>query len=219
VDFQDIYQEVFNRGFHYLDDSGTELARVKQWVNDAYSEICEIEDWPFLETTATGNAPLALTRCRNVESVVNTTDGIPLTWAPRRWVIDIFGTVPAGTPRWWYLEWSATDTATVNVAPTAVDGLSVRLFQHPVALSADGDTPVIPARFHWLIVEGAVAKAYRDADQYQEAQAVEMRLAEGINSMRTQLLQQGKPSPNLMTIEEQALQTPTGQTVVKGGEA
>ena len=147
----DMRTEVFARGFQYLNDGSTEAARVLQWVNDAVTEINEEADWPFLEATTTGNAPLALTRARNVESVVNTTDGVELDWAPRRWIMDIYGTPPAGTPKYWYVEHLATDTLTVVVAPTAADGLSVRYFQHQTAL-ATGDTSIIPARFHWLAV-------------------------------------------------------------------
>lgn len=196
MDFSDLYGAVFARGFNYLNDGGSELARVKRWVNEAYHELCEEADWPFLETVVTGAAPLALTRARNVAVVYDDTDKCDLTPSTQQAVISQYGDVPTdGIPLYWYSVTSATDTITVKTAP-APSGKTLRVvfYQHPADLSGDTDEPIVPSRWHYLIEEGAVRRAYADADQDTEAARCEGTRQLGLVSMRKYLLNQAPPS-------------------------
>jgi hypothetical protein len=184
----EVVQEVLNRGFHYMDDGGTEEARVQRWVNDSYHEICEEADWPFLEATAAGAATLALTRCRRVIDVAHTTDNRSLAYATRAQIREMYGVTPeSGTPTYWYPSTSATDTYTINVAPVSTDSVSVLFVQYAATLTGS-DALVIPARYHWVVVEGAVRRAYADSDQYEQAAACEAFRQSGLKQMKESLL-------------------------------
>src|SRR5258706_7930717 len=97
--------EFFARGFNYLDDSGAGQTRATTWINDAYHEICEASDWPFLETTATpGAAPVTLTDLRKVLTVHDATTHLPLRPTNRKWIVAHYGDVASstGSPRFYY---------------------------------------------------------------------------------------------------------------------
>lgn len=195
MDFAELTAAFYARGFNFMNDAGSEETRAQRWVNEAYHELCEEADWPFLETIVTGTAPLALTRARNVSSVVNTTDQQTLIPTTQAWVNESYGTIPTGgVPRYWYAVNSATDTITVKTAP-APSGktLSVVFYQHPADLTGTDD-PVVPSRWHYLIVEGAVRRAYQDNDQVEEAAVAEAARQAGLVSMRRWLLNQAPPA-------------------------
>lgn len=195
-DLEAIRTAVFKRGFNFMDDSGTESARVDDWINEAYHELCEENDWPFLQTTVSGTAPLALTRARNVESVYDTTDEYPLTPTTLKWVNENYGDPTTdGLPIYWYSVTSATDTITVKTAP-APSGktINVVFYQHPADLAVDADIPVVPARWRRLIFLGAIRRAYEDNDQSEQAVAVEAERSAGLEKMERFLLNQAPPS-------------------------
>ena len=57
ITLAELRTEVFSP-YSYLNDSGTQAARVDRWINQAYHELCDQAPWPFLEATSTGAAPL-----------------------------------------------------------------------------------------------------------------------------------------------------------------
>ena len=193
-------QEVFNRGFHFMNDNGVEEARVKQWYNEAYIEICEAEEWPFLVATASGAAPLALTRARRVTDVIDTVQEVPLDYMPKKSLRAIYGVIPTDSPRFWYPT-TASDTITVNLAPVSTNALAVDFIQYPALLSADGDIPVVPVRWHWVITEGAVRRAYEDNDQDIPAATAEKRFQYGLQGMRKSLIPESYDSIPIISTE------------------
>lgn len=195
MDFAELQVAFYARGFNFMNDSSTEEARAQRWINEAYHELCEEDRWPFIETLVTGAAPLALTRARDVVSVVNTTDEQTLIPTTQRWVNESFATIPTdGLPRYWYAVHSATDTITVKMAPAATGKtLSVVFYQHPADLTGTDD-PVVPARWHHLILDGAVRRAYLDNDQAEQAAQAEASRQAGLVGMRKWLLNQAPPS-------------------------
>src|SRR3954462_2289412 len=93
--FSDLRTELSRRGFDYLDST-----RLGNFTNDAYlRDICEVQDWPFLEASTSGTAPVTVSDLRTVEYVIDSTNGVKLSPIDRRnltdWTVDLTTT---GTP-------------------------------------------------------------------------------------------------------------------------
>lgn len=188
MNFQALRDEVKARGFDYLTDT-----RVGQFVNTSYQELCELMSWPFLETTITGSPPLAITDVRAVLSVTDTTNKTTLAPVDRRNMERIDPTLDeAGQPCAWWLE-----NTTLSVWPTATPNisLSVRYLKVPVDLVATGDTPVVPTRFHDIIVDGAVLRAQKDNDDYGAAQTTQALWQQGVDRMVASLMNRALDRP------------------------
>lgn len=157
----DLRTEVSSRGFDFATS-----ARLNTWINRAYHRACERHPWPFLQVTVTGTSPLAITDLRNVLSVIDTTTKATLGWEDRRNIYERDPTLDVtGSPTSWYLDGS---NLTVYPANTT-DSIQVWYLKVPSDLTADSDTPLFPARFHYLIVDGACAMAYEDSDNFDAA--------------------------------------------------
>lgn len=164
MDFTTLQTEVFARGYDYLNDGGAGLARAKRWINQSYLELCTRASWPFLKATTTGTAPLTIADLRAVLSVVDTTNVQQLFSVDRRWLMSVDPALTSGTPTSYYLE-SATQ---IKVWPVQAVSLSVNYLKTPAQLSAGGDTPLVPDEWCDVIVDGAVLKAEKDNDQYDQ---------------------------------------------------
>lgn len=168
------------RGFNHI--STTEQER---WINQAYQELCEEAPWPFLEVSTSGVSPLSLTDVRTILSVSDTTTQRTLWGLDRRDVVDQDPDMnDTGSPEYFYLD---DNTLTVYPANTT-DTIAVRYIEVPDVLDSDSDTPDIPTRFQELIVDGAVIKAYKAADEFDAAQMVRVEWNEGVMKMRRSLL-------------------------------
>ena len=194
MNYNDLLAEVQARGFDYLDPT-----RINRYINQVYLNICEEEQWPFLETTETGTAPLTTTaEIRGVDSVVDTTNASILSWMDRRRLIEIDRDLTTtGTPRYWY----QTTQSTISVYPanTAVT-LSVHFFKVPTELSAESDTPLIPQRWQDLIIDGVAIRAYKDTDDYDAAGNVQQWYDAQLQQMRdSELRHYGEPDFVTMT--------------------
>lgn len=189
--FLELQTEVFARGFDYLNDGAAGTTRIKRWINDAYHELCEEADWGFLEADQTGTAPVITTDMRSILSVVDTTSKTELPFVDRRTLADTYADLTTtGTPRFYYIE----EGRIVRTYPVG-GSLSVHYLKFPADLSANGDTPVVPARYHGLIVDGAVRRALLDRDNPEEAQAVEQHRQVGLAQMKRTLIGQARRAP------------------------
>lgn len=166
--------EVKARGFDYLSD-----ARVTIMLNNAKNRLEDAHDWPWLEATQNGVAPLTITDLRQILYVVDTTNDTLLTGVDVRDIAD--DTTDTGTPSYWYLD----GLTTLRVWPLATPTLSVRYLKYSPELTGT-DTPLIPARYHPVWVDLATADAFRDNDDQAQAQAYEatanQRIAEMIEN-------------------------------------
>lgn len=168
MNLEDLRTELLARGFDYLSSS-----RAENYLNDAYLvDICEEEDWPFLEDVKEGPAPLEIADLRAIEYVTNATQVTKLDPLLRSRITDDWNPdlTQVGTPSLYYV----TKGTTVNVFPVSTDEIAVRYWKVPTRLSGNA-TPLLPERFHSLIVDGAVARAYEDSDDYELAQAAKDR--------------------------------------------
>lgn len=85
MNLSDLTTELGARGFDYLTE-----ARRTYFLNQAYlTDICESEEWPFLEATATGASPLAITDLRVIESVIDEDQQVKLTPLTRKAITDL----------------------------------------------------------------------------------------------------------------------------------
>jgi hypothetical protein len=190
VNLGQIRAEVAARGFDHVSPA----SRIDAWINRVYFELCEEEAWPFLESTEEGTAPLTVTDLRTIESVIDTTNQKKLTPLDRRMITDFDYTLStAGSPDYYY----TTTVTTVNVYPTnTTNTLSVRYWRVPDELTADASTPVLPARFHQVLVDGACGLAYLDTDNLEAADAMTARVEDAKTRMRESLLVQQWDRPD-----------------------
>lgn len=181
MNFAQLDTEFAARGFKHLG------SRRAQYLNDAYLlDICELEHWPWLEKTAKGKAPLEISDLGHIWYVIDRTTNVQLQPLLEARIMDDWSTdlTTVGSPELFYI----TGGDTVNTYPTsATDELEVRYWGVAPELSG-GDEPLLPKRFHSLIVDGAVARAYENSDDYELAQASKARFDERLEAMRESLL-------------------------------
>ncbi len=191
TDLASLRTELAARGFDYLSDT-----RKTYFLNDGMQELAEMYPWPFLRTTATGVAPLAITDVGQVLSVYDSTNQCMLRSADGR---DL-ETSTAGTPTYWYLE----DT-TLKVEPTnTTASLIVRYIKVPAELSATTDTPLFPARYRAMIVDAAQIRALsEDSDSPELAAGIQARLDAKVIRMRDALMSREYDSPSLIIASTQ----------------
>lgn len=171
--------EVRARGFDYLPND-----RINQFLNVAMHEVCEAADWPFLEATATGTPPLTINDLRTVESVEDTASGRKLLPIDRRDLTDRYRDLTVtGDPCWYYLD----GTNIVDVFPRG-GTLRVRYFKTVTDLASDSDTPVIPGRYQYIIIDWAVARCFAANDEPSHAEAARQEGDRIMAMMRESLL-------------------------------
>lgn len=185
----ELREELQGRGFDYLP-----ATRQTAFINRAYQEMCAEEDWPFLEATTSGNAPLTISDLRTIEAVVDSTNTRRLQPLDRRNILDSDWTLATtGNPVNYYL----TTGTTVNVYPANTSNtIAVRYWSVPAALDDDGDEPVIPSPWHQMIVDGAVAYAYFDSDNFEAAREMLNLWGESKIRMREALLVGQRDGPD-----------------------
>ncbi len=186
---------VYQRGFHYLYDETGDDTRADYFINNSYIDICTMEDWPFLENIATGIAPITITDLSSIESVIDSTSVMKLSPLDRRNITDDWDTnlATAGSPTFYYL----TQGSVVNVYPTnTTDTISVRYWRQATELVSDGDTPLVPASGQSGIIEGAVAQAYADSDNFDAAQQAYALRDQAVENMRELLLNWNRDQPD-----------------------
>lgn len=168
------------RGFSHI--GNTELDR---WINQAYQELCEEAQWPFLEVSTTGTAPLAIADLRTVLSVSDTTQGTVLEHRDRRDLVELDPEMnETGTPEYFFLS-----DNTVSVYPlNTTDTIAVRYIEVPDELDDDADVPDVPERYHELIVDGAVIRCYKTSDEWDVANALRVDWEAGVGRMRRAIL-------------------------------
>ena len=158
--FGGLLTEFYARGFDYLDDSASGTVRAKRWINDAYHAINELDNWPYLEATAMGAAPLTIADLRTIDSVYDVTNDQVLTLRAANELVTEYGDLASlGIPK----DCWVSGGNTVNVCPVQAVSLSVRYWKVATDLVNTTDEPLIPDRFRYVLVDYAVAAAMRDS--------------------------------------------------------
>jgi hypothetical protein len=160
VTLDEIAAEVEARGFHHIPAS-----RIKAWANARYRRVNAKHPWPFLETTATITPPDTIADLRTVLSVVDTVSGATVPSEDRRTILEFDPNLSGtGSALVWYIDGGA-----LSVYPASTNELSV-LYLKRAAAMGDADEPLWPEDYHYGLVEGACADAYRNTDNFEAAQ-------------------------------------------------
>jgi len=183
--FGELLTEVYANGFDYLDDGGAGETRVKRWVNQSYQELCAANDWPFLEATATGAAPLTISDLGKVLYVVNTDTYQTLIESDAKSISTIGYPSGGGSSAMYYY---ITGGDTVATYPAAGNALSVRYIKTPTDLSASSDTPLVPTPWQDIIVLGAVRRALLDDTDSGSLGVVRQEWSDRVQMMQSALM-------------------------------
>lgn len=174
-----IRAEVQARGFDYVTN-----ARVDTWINRSYQRINDREAWQFLEATATGAAPLTIASVRAVLSVIDTVTERVLEYDDERTIRERDPSLSrTANPDSWYL-----DGTQIKVFPLSTNNLNVRHLAFPATLTLDADTPIWPARYHYILVDAAVAQGYKDSDNMETFAIAQEDVNQQVFEMATALL-------------------------------
>lgn len=187
---------VASRGFARL-SAGDQ----QQVVNDAVHELDSLEPrWPYLLTSTTGTMPLVIADLLEVATVLNTTTDTKVEYVDFEDFAAYAGELSrTGTdPQYWYF--TAGSTTSLTGYPVTSRTVQVVYWKTSSDLSAGGDTPLAPSRWHHVIVDMAVRNAHvlKGVDPPASLEAsIDRKLAR----MRTDLLyrQSAGPSQVLVT--------------------
>lgn len=129
---------------------------------------------------------------RRVQAVHDATNRVPLRPTTRRWIVSTYGDVVSttGVARFYYVE-----NSVVRAYPVA-GTITVYYYKVPADLAVSTDTPVVPTRFHTIITDGAVRRAYEDMNNFQGAEVTEQARQIKLQNMKMILLTQS-PLPDL----------------------
>jgi hypothetical protein len=196
--FATLITELKARGFDYLSD-----ARAGAFINAAYGELCDAADWPFLETTTSGAAPLTISDVRQVLYVIDTANKVKLRHREVESITEQdpdFSTAGApnttGTPVFWWLH----DMSSIKVYPASTVTLAVRYRKFQAELTGT-DTPIIPARFHTGIADVAAAMAAaHDESNDKDQSVVRAEVDRVISRMGRQLLVRNLDGPDFVDV-------------------
>ena len=180
--------EFYARGFDYLNDNGPGEVRATRWINQSYLEICELDDWPFLQASSTAPLPATISDLGTVESATNTVTQSPIKFVDRRSLVDAYSDLTTlGSPLYGYITYGTT----VNGYPvSSSENVTVWYWKVPTELTLTTDSPVMPARYHYAIIDYACARAYMDSDNPDMAQAARRDGEALVALMRERLLTQ-----------------------------
>jgi hypothetical protein len=183
----EIRAEVRARGYDYLPDS-----RIDLWIQQTYLWVCSLYPWPFLETTASGPAPLTIT---DLSQILHVSDGTQiLDGRDQRDILDHDpGLTVAGTPAAWYLE---GEDIHIWPADPATE-IRVRYIREPAEL-VDNTSPLFPAAYHEILVDGAVLRGLKDNDEYDAASSLQGVLDMAVDGMKEAMLQRNYQNPTVM---------------------
>lgn len=163
---KEIREEVIANGAENIaNDTGGE-ARLNRWIQQVIRDICDLKPWPFLMATKEGKAPLAVADLAHVEVFADVTNDnllMPVTIGQLSMADpDLSET---GNAEYWYTE----DGSTLKVYPANTDATFKAHYRKTPAALADNESPIIPADYHDVIVDGVRIKVYKATDNFEAA--------------------------------------------------
>ena len=186
--FSTVLSEFYSSGFDYISDNG-DSARAKRWVNQSYFELCSLEDWPFLNASASGAAPLAVSDLGPITNVRDTVTDITLVESDEELLsrVDPDYSNTAGSASYYYINF-VSGAPEILVYPVSTNNIEVVYTKVPTELSADADVLIVPNQFIDVVVLGAMRRGLIDGTDTQgQLQIVQQELQSRVDSMRRML--------------------------------
>lgn len=183
----ELAEEVYAQGFDDFVGNTEAEKRVFKWINTAYQEVVLFKDWPFLESEYEGVLPATLANLGKVLDVVSVNNRYNLRPADRRELIRFDPALEgAGNiAERWYKEGNGK----IVVYPAAgSETFRVRFTVIPEELTEASKQPIVPKRFQYNIVAGALIRAYQSRDAYSAAELQRGLWNTGLEQMTKQLL-------------------------------
>lgn len=174
----DLRTELSARGYDYL-----ETSRLNRYINRGAAMLYDEYPWPFLESEATGDAPLTISDLGQVLSVVDSTTGDELTMEDGRFITNVDPDAnDTGNPTSWYAR-----NGIINVYPNTAASLTVRYIAAPPDFTSDTDEPLVPQQYRNLITDAAVYLALKDNDEFGAANEAKALYDAEVAQMRSRL--------------------------------
>ncbi len=182
--------ELGERGFDYLSAS-----RMNIMLNDALTDLEDRYLWPWMKKTVTGAAPIAVSDLKYVRAVYDSAGN------------EVFGVDDdddiwmdqTGTPTNWWID-DTGGTTTLRAYPVGSATWTVRYIATDAVLSADGDTPNLPARYHGVWIDLAVIRAYKDSDNFAAAGALGQQVDVRVQRMIEEAETRNRQNPQYVRI-------------------
>lgn len=216
MNFADALTEFYARGFDYLSQDAAGRSRAIRWLNQAHQELCEAYPWSFMQTVSAGlTVPNSTWYVppRAVLSMVGEATLQPIPSANPQDLVDSYGDLTAtGDAQFYYLLLDITGGAAGGATLTTYPVDSSQTFRVTYLFSPPdyGETSsqdlMPPPRYHDLIVDMAVLRAYKDSDNFDAYNALAAIVDRRVGEMATALLTPG-------------LDRPPAIQAVRGGEA
>lgn len=180
--FTQLKAELIARGFDSLTD-----ARAGTLINAARAELDRAFLWPWREKSVTGVAPVSISDLGPIEKVFNTSQAsVPLTKVDYSLLIDSYGDLSLrGTPAYYYVAWPS-GASQVATYPSSTDTIGIQYWKVTTDLSGASDTPASPSEAHYVIVDLAVRRAYRDSDDHQAAASLQPEIDNAVSQLLSQ---------------------------------
>lgn len=158
---------LYRRGFDFLSADASGVAAGLGFLNAAAQEVDAQFPWPYLLTSTTGTSPLSITDLRKIITVQDGTAGfLPLDVNDYQNLANDYGDLTqTGSPLFFYF----TGQTTIATYPVSTDTLTVRYVKVGTNMVSGTDVPAMPDRFRPILVDLAVAAAYREANVPDEA--------------------------------------------------
>lgn len=189
MNFTELKAELAERGFDYLSDT-----RQGRYINDARAELDGMFRWPYrlTFTTAAGNGAATAADLDVVDFVqYPESTGQTLPVVDKVWLTDTYGNRGiSGTPAYAYVVQGVTPSVVLYPQGPSDQDFYVSYYKVPADLTGT-DTPLAPTRFHNLIVDLAVERAYRDSDNHSAAEQLRVSIERRLAAMVKDLLIDG----------------------------
>lgn len=162
-----------------------DASALKQFINDTQFSFATDSKWRFL--FATQSYTLAadtadITDGSGLPSNLQVPERLRITTAGNEAVLtpvnydEFVNKYPAfenddsGIPQYWYMR---GDSIEVYPAPDSTYAVKLEYFKTPTVLSADSDVPDLPQDFREAIVLGALQRAYKMDDDFDQAREMD----------------------------------------------
>lgn len=218
TNFEGLQTMLYERGFDYLDPT-----RLGQYINRATNELVESETWHWRLVQGTGAVDTStdptLPGGFYTPGLINDLLGPMLHVSVRygdEWInlkprtfldaLEYTGDYFSGTPMFYapYTSLGASGSEGFIVYPAPVDAMAVQFYhyQRQVLMVTDSTTTIVPVRYEGVLVDIAVRMAYRDADNHEAAEALQIEIDRELNRMRMAYVGQvGQPTEGVQTTE------------------